>query len=213
MHNPFQIDLDDENSKYNSKNDKQSFISSDSKDNFTIPKEERSLIRYKNSLAMLALCNNVNPSYEESYEKDNVYKTNCRVLQASSPDEKSFVEFTDEIGFYMLDRNISNITIRSQTKNNNHKGINRENHSDLKVDNENLGTEMNYEELVSVPFRSETKRMRNVIKTQYNDKYILMIKGAESEIVKLLKDENEKNWLLYKSKDLSKRGLRTLAFA
>lgn len=143
MHNPFQIDLDDENSKYNSKNDKQSFISSDSKDNFTIPKEERSLIRYKNSLAMLALCNNVNPSYEESYEKDNVYKTNCRVLQASSPDEKSFVEFTDEIGFYMLDRNISNITIRSQTKNNNHKGINRENHSDLKVDNENLGTEMN----------------------------------------------------------------------
>jgi len=52
---------------------------------------------------MLALCNNVSPSYEENTEfKGNMKKremNQIRVLQASSPDEKSFVEFTDEIGY------------------------------------------------------------------------------------------------------------------
>lgn len=129
-------------------------------------KEVKGIIRFKNSLAMLALCNNVNPSYEEEYVKDGL-KTNtknCRVLQASSPDEKSFVEFTDEIGFYMLDRNINNIIIRS------HLIKSQEQSKDLSLNSakskDNLGLEMNFEELVSVPFRSETKRMRNVIKTE-----------------------------------------------
>jgi len=42
----------------------------------------------KNAIVMLASCNNVNPITEDS----------GRSLQASSPDEIAFVEFTDNLG-------------------------------------------------------------------------------------------------------------------
>jgi len=38
---------------------------------------------------MLAICNNVTPTFEG----------NVRTLQASSPDEIAFVEYTDEMGY------------------------------------------------------------------------------------------------------------------
>jgi len=38
-----------------------------------------------------------------------------------------------------------------------------------------------------------------------------MVKGAESEIFKLV-SENESQWLLYNSLNISKLGLRSLAF-
>jgi len=66
----------------------------------------------------------------------------------------------------MLDRTINNITIRSQNRNIKDGG--KQSNSPYKklMDDDILGTEMNFEELISVPFRSETKRMRNVIKTE-----------------------------------------------
>jgi len=42
----------------------------------------------RNACTMLALCNNVTPTQNG----------NKRVLQASSPDEIAFVEFTDSLG-------------------------------------------------------------------------------------------------------------------
>jgi len=47
--------------------------------------------------------------------------------------------------------------------------------------------------------------------TSNSEKVILMIKGAENEISKLLK-ENESQFVNYKCKEISKIGLRTLTF-
>jgi len=128
---------------------------------------------------MLASCNNVNPITEDT----------GRSLQASSPDEIAFVEFTDKLGYFMFNRK-------------NDQLIFQDNNYDSKIDR--------YTILTCVPFRSETKKMRIFIKDD-NDQIILMVKGAESEICKLV-NNNESQWLNYKTKELSKKGLRTLAF-
>jgi len=70
---------------------------------------------------------------------------------------------------------------------------------------------VNWQILCVVPFRSETKKMRIIIRMLPKGNLVLMVKGAESEITKLLSN-NESQWLIYKSKEISKRGLRTLAF-
>mmetsp|Transcript_105749 Transcript_105749/g.227940 ORF Transcript_105749/g.227940 Transcript_105749/m.227940 type:complete len:107 (+) Transcript_105749:14-334(+) len=68
-----------------------------------------------------------------------------------------------------------------------------------------------WEILTTVPFRSETKKMRIVVRNMQTNQLVLMVKGAESECAKLV-NENEAQWLIYKSKEISKRGLRTLTF-
>jgi len=128
---------------------------------------------------MLASCNNVNPITEDT----------GRSLQASSPDEISFVEFTDNLGYIMYNRKNDLIMFQDSNLNNRYD---------------------RFDILTCVPFRSETKKMRIFIKDS-NDQIILMIKGAESEICKLV-NNNESQWLNYKTKELSKKGLRTLAF-
>jgi len=136
--------------------------------------------KIKNACTMLALCNNVTPTGDGDK----------RVLQASSPDEIAFVEFTDSLGFFMQERKLNEITIKDETCN---------------------GNLVKFEILCVVPFRSETKKMRIIIRVVPKGNIVLMVKGAESELTKLLTN-NESQWLIYKSKEISKRGLRTLAF-
>jgi len=56
----------------------------------------------KNAITMLATCNNVTPTTETAVKDFNSTPNsdnNARILQASSPDEIAFVEFTDNIGY------------------------------------------------------------------------------------------------------------------
>mmetsp|Transcript_105744 Transcript_105744/g.227929 ORF Transcript_105744/g.227929 Transcript_105744/m.227929 type:complete len:97 (+) Transcript_105744:429-719(+) len=67
-----------------------------------------------------------------------------------------------------------------------------------------------FELLCVIPFKSESRKMRVIVKTNEN-KIFLLSKGAESEICKLV-SENESQWLSYNTTAISKIGLRTLGF-
>jgi len=79
----------------------------------------------KNAITMLATCNNVSPTIENSTqelkESQNSKKLkdtqnsdkNVRVLQASSPDEIAFVEFTDAVGYFMENRKNDSIRFKN----------------------------------------------------------------------------------------------------
>jgi len=72
--------------------------------------------------------------------------------------------------------------------------INRKNDSIVIQDRTMDNKIDHYEILAIVPFSSETKKMRIFIRNQQNNNILLLVKGAESEICKLV-NNNESQWL------------------
>jgi len=68
---------------------------------------------------MLATCNNVSPTIEHTHELKDTQNSdkNIRILQASSPDEIAFVEFTDSVGYFMENRKNNSIRIKDSNNN------------------------------------------------------------------------------------------------
>ena len=68
-----------------------------------------------------------------------------------------------------------------------------------------------YEILQNFPFSSETKRMGMIAKKKSSGEILFFVKGADSVIMEMVSME-DKIWIQEEAGNLSKEGLRTLAF-
>lgn len=137
-------------------------------------KEERRIL-IDAILAML-LCNNVSPSFTN----------NVRILQASSPDEVSLVEYAESLGFEIVSRKLDSLV--------------------LKLPNEKT---QSFKILQNFPFSSERKRMGIILKNIETNEIKFLMKGADS-IMQTFFDEKSQIHISEKSTLLSNQGLRTL---
>jgi phospholipid-translocating ATPase len=104
--------------------------------------------------------------------------------QPSSPDEGAIIEWTRKVGLTLVGRDPSSIEI------------------------ENLnGVRRSYKILQTFPFSSETKRMGIILKSENTDQITFFIKGADSIMSKLVK---ENDWLEDACDSYAGEGLRTL---
>ena len=142
--------------------------------NKTILTEKENIV--KNNFLCFMLCNNVSP----------VIDNNERILQASSPDEIALVNFAEEMGYYLLDRKVNKITIKTP--------------GDF---------EENFEILYNFPFSSETKRMGIILRNLKTKEIIFFLKGADVIIQKKVSMES-KLFIIEEAGALSSDGLRTL---
>lgn len=128
----------------------------------------------------LILCNNVQPCF------DNEGK---RFLQSSSPDEIALVEFAEQMGFFMAERERLKIHVREPS----------------------TGKDINtYTILENFPFSSARKRMGIVLRIEKTGKLIYFLKGADT-VIKEKVDRNA-DMVIEEADNLAREGLRTLAF-
>ena len=110
-----------------------------------------------------------------------------RNLESVSPDELSFIEFAENIGFELTDRSDYTVGFKGP---------------DQKV--------QNFQLLQIFPFTSSRKRMGVILK--HKAKIIYILKGADSVMIPFLKSEY-RDYTTDKTEVLSGMGLRTLVFA
>ncbi|GAB1221071.1 hypothetical protein ENUP19_0063G0031 [Entamoeba nuttalli] len=103
--------------------------------------------------------------------------------QASSPDEIAMVQFVEKIGIILTERDTEEMILNTS------KGERK-----IKI-------------LSLIPFSSERKRMGIII--EENNKKVLLMKGAESVLKRMLPNE----WCVEKSTELAREDMRTLVFA
>jgi phospholipid-translocating ATPase len=128
----------------------------------------------------LILCNNVQPCI------DNEGK---RFLQSSSPDEIALVEFAEQMGFFMHQRERLKIMVKEPS----------------------TGEDINeYTILENFPFSSARKRMGIVLRIERTGKLIYFLKGADTVIKE--KVERNADVVVEEADNLAREGLRTLAF-
>jgi phospholipid-translocating ATPase len=156
--------------------DNQEYIVRDDKRRGTDLKESTMNDAVKDSVLSLILCNNVSPTFNNGE----------RMLQASSPDEVSLVNFAEELGYFMKSRKTNSINIDTP------KGK-----SDV------------YDILENFAFSSERKRMGILLRNVETKKLIFFLKGADSVFENLISAEE---WVFVKeqAENLSSEGLRTL---
>jgi phospholipid-translocating ATPase len=130
----------------------------------------------KDTIISLILCNNVSPTFNNGE----------RMLQASSPDEVSLVNFAEELGYFMESRRTNSIKIRNPD-----------------------GRESSYEILENFAFSSERKRMGILLRNHETRKLIFYLKGADAVFENLI---SAGEWVFVKeqAENLSIEGLRTL---
>jgi phospholipid-translocating ATPase len=115
-----------------------------------------------------------------------------RAYQAASPDEIALVKFTERVGLTLHDRTQRTITLVDAAS----------------------GEADAYRVLNCFPFTSEAKRMGIVVQRQRDQSITFYMKGAESVMLKLLRDEGDaSDWLLEETDNMAREGLRTLVFA
>lgn len=110
-----------------------------------------------------------------------------RVLDSASPDEVAFIEYLEKEGFYLERRSDKEIIIKIPG-----------------------GERYSVEILAVFPFSSGRARMGVVVK--FEGKIFLMMKGADSKMINIMKKE-KKDLVEKKTSILSKEGLRTLVLA
>ena len=128
----------------------------------------------------LILCNNVQPCLDNEGN---------RFLQSSSPDEIALVEFAEQMGFFMEDRDRDKITIKDPS----------------------TGNQLHeYTILENFPFSSARKRMGILLRVNSTGKMIFFLKGADT----VVRDKVERNAdvVVEEADNLAREGLRTLAF-
>lgn len=131
--------------------------------------------RFMNSILV---CHSVFPEID---------KSGNRKLESVSPDELSFIEFAEDVGFKLLERGDKIVKYRTPDS-----------------------KEYTFKILNIFPFTSSRKRMGLIV--EYQEKIFYFLKGADSIMVPFLKrdfrSKAEEDTIL-----LSSNGLRTLVFA
>ncbi|CAD8114795.1 unnamed protein product [Paramecium sonneborni] len=127
-------------------------------------------------ISALSLCHNVTPVEEDGQ----------RTFQASSPDEIALVNFAEDVGFKLVNRQLQEINIINAG-----------------------GTPESYKILYEFPFTSERKRMGIILQIQGQKGAIFYLKGADS-VMKQKVPEVQRGFLMDECESLSREGLRTL---
>jgi phospholipid-translocating ATPase len=139
-------------------------------------KNKRKLEQVMRDLATsLAVCNNVTP----------VLDNGERVLQASSPDEIALVQFAEQLGFAIQDRDNEKVVIALPD-----------------------GTTEAYRVEVDFPFSSDTKRM-GVVLTSSAGRIFFLLKGADMVMINKAKSIY-RGYIQDECDNFSRDGLRTL---
>jgi len=123
-------------------------------------------------------CHNVTPEVGNHGE---------RILESSSPDEISFIEFLEKIGYRLVDKTDEHVSYTDAS-----------------------GKLYQFEIIETFQFTSSRARMGIIVR--YSGKIIYLLKGADSRMIPLLK-ESSKDKAAANTKKYSKRGLRTLILA
>ena len=111
-------------------------------------------------LLSIALCHTCLPEVQEDGSTD---------FQAASPDELALVRAAQELGYLIVDRNLSTITIRHQ----------------VSADSEDIAKDV-YEVLDVIEFSSKRKRMSVIVRFP-NKRICVITKGADSVIMARMK--------------------------
>lgn len=126
----------------------------------------------------LAVCNNVNMRVNEGE----------KFFDASSPDEIAMVEYFEEIGFEILERNDEIVRFKTPD-----------------------GKEEKYRILETFPFESSRKRMGIIVES--SKELILFVKGADIVMKTKTSNSDDKMFIEENTLALASEGLRTLVFA
>ncbi|TIA92065.1 hypothetical protein E3P81_01659 [Wallemia ichthyophaga] len=134
--------------------------------------------RVKDVIMALSLCHNVTPVTNDD---DTVS------YQASSPDEVAIVNWTENIGMALVQRDRQRITLRTPS-----------------------GLHISYDILQLFPFTSESKRMGIIVRDTISGIITFYEKGAD---VVMLPRVQRQDWLEEETGNMAREGLRTLVVA
>ncbi|XP_044738524.1 probable phospholipid-transporting ATPase IIB isoform X3 [Chrysoperla carnea] len=159
--------------------------------------------RVRDAVQALALCHNVTPIYEESdnaetssvisdTEADQHFQQNMAeprecTYQASSPDEIALVQWTQQVGLALVNRDLVSMQLRGP-------GNRSARYSILQV----------------FPFTSETKRMGIIVKDLQSGEICFYLKGADVVMSTIVQYTD---WLDEECGNMAREGLRTLVVA
>ncbi|KAI6182251.1 Phospholipid-transporting ATPase [Aphelenchoides bicaudatus] len=131
-------------------------------------------VKLQTAVEAIALCHNVTPIYENG---DVSY-------QAASPDEVALVQWTDQVGVKLAQRDLNSMQL--QLKN---------------------GITKSFEILHLFPFTSESKRMGIIVRDETTDEICLIMKGADTVMAQMVLYND---WLDEECSNMAREGLRTL---
>ena len=154
------------------------------RDYYESPEENKEIKPLIDLSLSLVICNNVSMKMNEGKS----------FFDASSPDEIAMVEFFEELGFKILERNDSKIIFKTPT-----------------------GQEINYKIVEIFPFESARKRM-GIIVEEFDQKgdslgLSLHVKGADNVMKRKVATEDDTLFIEENTLALASEGLRTLVFA
>ena len=131
--------------------------------------------RVYDAVRAIACCHNVTPTVDDV--------TGGIVYQASSPDEVALVQWSEEVGLTLVERELNSMTLQL-------------------VD----GTKYEMKILNIFPFTSENKRMGIIVK-EPNGQIVFYLKGADTVMSKIVQYSD---WLEEECDNMAREGLRTL---
>jgi phospholipid-translocating ATPase len=134
-------------------------------------------VKLQTAVEAIALCHNVTPIYENGTVS----------YQAASPDEVALVQWTDQVGVKLAQRDLNSIQL--QLKN---------------------GITKSFEIIHLFPFTSESKRMGIIVRDETTDEISLIMKGADTVMSQMVLYND---WLDEECSNMAREGLRTLVVA
>ena len=163
-----------------------------SKDNKSGKMRKSTTTRVAEAVKALALCHNVTPVFEneEGEGDDNLAeadRNNKVTYQASSPDEVALVQWSEEMGLALVDRDLSSMKLKTPG-----------------------GEFVGYTILQIFPFTSETKRMGIILQDDNSGEITFYMKGADV-VMSTIVQYND--WLEEEVDNMAREGLRTLVVA
>ncbi|KAI6203569.1 hypothetical protein M3Y94_00572600 [Aphelenchoides besseyi] len=134
-------------------------------------------VKLQTAVEAIALCHNVTPIYENG----------TMSYQAASPDEVALVQWTDQVGVKLAQRDLNSMQLQLRN-----------------------GITKSFEIIHLFPFTSETKRMGIIIRDETTDEISLIMKGADTVMSKMVLYND---WLDEECSNMAREGLRTLVVA
>ncbi|CAD5208340.1 unnamed protein product [Bursaphelenchus xylophilus] len=134
-------------------------------------------VKLQTAIEAIALCHNVTPIIENGQLS----------YQAASPDEVALVQWTEQVGVKLANRDLTSMQ--------------------LLLDN---GNTKSFQILHLFPFTSETKRMGIIIKDETTDEISFIMKGADTVMSQMVMYND---WLDEECSNMAREGLRTLVVA
>ncbi len=145
----------------------------------------------------LSLCHNVTPVFEgDADDTASEADRNGRrdggrdravTYQAASPDEVALVQWSEEVGLTLVDRDLHSMKLRAPT-----------------------GDILGYTILQIFPFTSESKRMGIILQDDSTGERVFYLKGADIVMSSIVQYND---WLEEEVDNMAREGLRTLVVA